>query len=165
MSSGTHYIWRKIYIGGLGSNGSWRCNYMIGELRSFTGSREEVIEQYQKILNHDDDVDIRFMDGDSWPVDSILWDWRGEFLDQNHIEEGKEELNFSEWVKYKPKRKAHKMEEIAEMVNEDEMPMSSYTIIHGEAKLSAAQKKLLVEWAMAAHDSLKAAIPVVVEKP
>ncbi|MFY8186194.1 MAG: heme-binding domain-containing protein [Bacteroidia bacterium] len=83
----------------------------------------------------------------------------------NHIEEGKEELNFSEWVKYKPKRKAHKMEEIAEMVNEDEMPMSSYTIIHGEAKLSAAQKKLLVEWAMAAHDSLKAAIPVVVEKP
>jgi hypothetical protein len=82
----------------------------------------------------------------------------------NHIEEGKEELNFSEWVKYKPKRKAHKMEEIAEMVNEDEMPMSSYTIIHGEAKLSAAQKKLLVDWAMAAHDSLKALLPVEVEK-
>lgn len=98
---------------------------------------------------------------DTWYINiqSIGW------LVNHHIEEGKDELNFSEWAKYKPKRKAHKMEEIAEMVNEDDMPMSSYTIMHGEAKLSAVQKKLLVEWAMAANDSLKAAIPVVVEKP
>ncbi len=87
--TGTDFIWKKSYIGGLGSNGNGACNYMVGELRSFSGPREKVIEQYKKILDHNDDVGILFMDGDSWPLDSILWDWRGEFLDQNHIEEGK----------------------------------------------------------------------------
>lgn len=85
----THFIWRKNYIGGLGSNGSWKCNYMVGELRSFDGPREKVIEQYQKVLDRNDDISIRFMDGDSWPLDSILWDWRGDFLDENNIERGK----------------------------------------------------------------------------
>lgn len=87
--TGTHFIWRKSYLGGRGSSGSWRCNYVIGELRSFSGSREQVIEQYKIMLDNNDDIEIRFMDGDSWPLDSILWDWRGEFLEQNHIEEGK----------------------------------------------------------------------------
>ena len=85
----THFIWRKNYIGGLGSNGSWKCNYMVGELRSFDEPREKVIEQYQKVLDRNDDISIRFMDGDSWPLDSILWDWRGDFLDENNIERGK----------------------------------------------------------------------------
>ena len=87
--TGTSFIWRKNYIGGQGSSGSWQCNYMIGELRSFSGSREKVIEQYKKVLDYNENAEILFMDGDSWPLDSILWDWRGEFLDQNHIEEGK----------------------------------------------------------------------------
>lgn len=85
----THFIWRKSYIGNMGSNGSWRCEYMVGELRSFDGSREKVIEQYRKVLDRNDDISIRFMDGDSWPLDSILWDWRGDFLDENNIERGK----------------------------------------------------------------------------
>ncbi len=87
--TGTKLIWRKSYIGGQGSSGSWKCNYMVGELRSFQGAREKVIEQYKKVLDYNDDVSILFMDGDSWPLDSILWDWRGEFLDENHIERGK----------------------------------------------------------------------------
>ncbi len=87
--AGTSFIWRKSYIGGLGSNGNGACNYMVGELRSFNGTREEVIEQYKKILDNNKNSGILFMDGDSWPLDSILWDWRGEFLDQNHIETGK----------------------------------------------------------------------------
>lgn len=85
----TSFVWRKSYVGNLGSNGSSKCNYMIGELHSFNGSREKVVEQYQKILNQNDNIGILFMDGDKWPLDSVLWDWRGDFLDQNHIEEGK----------------------------------------------------------------------------
>ena len=85
----TNFLWRKSYIGGHGSNGSWRCNYMIGELRSYSGSKEKIVEQYKKILGDNDNAGILFMNGDSWPLDSILWDWRGEFLDQNHIEESK----------------------------------------------------------------------------
>lgn len=85
----THFIWQKSYIGNLGSNGSWQCEYMVGELRSFDQSRENVVERYQKVLDSNDNINILFMDGDKWPLDSILWDWRGEFLDQNNIEEGK----------------------------------------------------------------------------
>lgn len=92
---GTNFIWRKSYVGGLGSNGSGECNYVVGELRSFTGSKEKIIEQYQKILDQNTNEGVLFMDGNSWPLDSILWDWRGDFLDQNHIEEGKYYIVYS----------------------------------------------------------------------
>ena len=75
----TSFIWRKSYVGNLGSNGSSKCNYIIGELRSFNGPREKVFEQYQKVLNQNNNIGILFMDGDKWPLDSILWDWRGDF--------------------------------------------------------------------------------------
>lgn len=65
----------------------------------------------------------------------------------HHVEEGKDELNFSEFGNYKPRRKLKKMKEIVEEVEEGEMPLESYTLIHGEAKLTASEKQLLTEWA------------------
>lgn len=65
---------------------------------------------------------------------------------KDHIDEGREELNFSEWADYSVKKQIHKMEECWEMIEEDEMPLSSYTITHREADLSEDQKKLLIEW-------------------
>jgi hypothetical protein len=73
----------------------------------------------------------------------------------NHIKEGKEELNFSEFHSYKNKRKAHKMEEIVEMVEEEEMPLSSYTLVHGGAKLSQEQKEKLILWAKASQKTFE----------
>ncbi len=66
---------------------------------------------------------------------------------QHHVDEGIAELNFSEFAAYKPKRQAHKMEEVAEMIEENEMPLESYTLIHGNAKLSDAEKATLITWA------------------
>lgn len=65
---------------------------------------------------------------------------------KHHINEGSHHLNFSEWGTYTEKRKNHKLEECIEMVEEGEMPMSSYTIMHGNAKLTDAQKLQLVEF-------------------
>lgn len=65
---------------------------------------------------------------------------------KHHINEGSHHLNFSEWGTYSDKRKNHKMEECIEMVEEGEMPMASYTWMHGEAKLTDAQRLILVEW-------------------
>lgn len=65
---------------------------------------------------------------------------------KHHINEGSHHLNFSEWGTYTEKRKNHKLEECIEMVEEGEMPMSSYTIMHGNAKLTDAQKMQLVEF-------------------
>jgi hypothetical protein len=41
------------------------------------------------------------------------------------------------------------------MIEEGEMPMTSYTLIHGNAKLNDAQKTLLINWFKGLRDSLK----------
>ena len=77
---------------------------------------------------------------------------------QHHVDEGKEELNFSEFKTYKPKRQKHKLEEIAEQVNEHEMPLNSYTLIHKNAILTPEQNVALVSWAKQEFE--KIVIPV-----
>lgn len=64
----------------------------------------------------------------------------------NHINDGKRHLNFDEFSTYPKDKKLHKLDEVAETVNADEMPLSSYTVIHTQAKLSAEQKSLIQSW-------------------
>ena len=65
---------------------------------------------------------------------------------KHHIKEGSQHLNFSEWGTYSKKRKNHKLDECAEMLIENEMPLTSYTIIHKEATLNDNQKNHLLNW-------------------
>jgi hypothetical protein len=77
----------------------------------------------------------------------------------NHIQEGKGEINFNEFASYRLRRQYKKLEEIIEQVKEDEMPLGSYTLIHKDAILSKEQKLALSSWANAAMDSMKAKYP------
>ena len=63
------------------------------------------------------------------------------FLVANHIEEGREELNFSEWADYTAKKKDHKLEEIGEALTEGWMPLKDYKLMHAEARLTDAQRQ------------------------
>ena len=74
---------------------------------------------------------------------------------QDHIEEGREEFNMSLWTDYSPGRADHKLEEAAELVNEEEMPLPSYTWAHSEARLTTGQRKALTRW----FNSLRSEIP------
>jgi hypothetical protein len=65
----------------------------------------------------------------------------------NHINEGKRELNFSEFATYTERKKSKKLEETAKQVEKKEMPLSSYTLIHTDAKLTDAQRQLVINWA------------------
>ena len=65
----------------------------------------------------------------------------------DHIEEGKEHLNFSDWDSYSPKKKDHKLEELIEEVEEGEMPLKEYTWTHAEADLTEQQRQAVMEWA------------------
>lgn len=65
---------------------------------------------------------------------------------KHHIDEAQEELNFSKWSTYDVKKKDHKLEEMAEEVEEGEMPLNEYTWTHAEAKLSAEQQTALINW-------------------
>jgi Haem-binding domain len=65
----------------------------------------------------------------------------------DHVNEGKKELNFSEFTTYSPKKAHHKLEEVIEQTKEGEMPLQSYTIIHQNTKLNESQKLELATWA------------------
>ncbi len=82
----------------------------------------------------------------------------GWWLD-NHVSEGKKELNFDEFGGYNLRRQFHKLEEVEEMVSEDAMPLSSYTLIHTGARLSAEQKRQLITWSQKARAEMQARYP------
>ncbi|QEC68146.1 cytochrome C [Panacibacter ginsenosidivorans] len=77
----------------------------------------------------------------------------------NHIEEGKEELNFSEFASYSPARQYRKLEEVKKQIDEGEMPISSYTLIHTNAKLTDAEKQTLLSWTEGIRTEMKAKYP------
>jgi len=81
-------------------------------------------------------------------VQPVAW-----FL-ESHIEEGKSELNFSEWKNYSNRRKKSKLKSIGSQIRKDKMPLSSYTFIHGDAKLSESKKELIIKWIDKLRDSL-----------
>ena len=86
-----------------------------------------------------------------WPFYSyiapISW------LVAHDVEDGRKDLNFSEWNKY-PAEKIEKLKsEIQVEVLEDEMPLGIYTLIHPSAKLSEDQKNILKKWTISQSGS------------
>jgi hypothetical protein len=77
----------------------------------------------------------------------------GWFL-QNHINKGKAELNFSEFGSYSVRKQKSKLRSMVSQVEKDEMPLTSYTFIHREARLSQENKKVLIDYLNALKDSL-----------
>jgi len=77
----------------------------------------------------------------------------------NHIKEGKRELNFSEFASYRIGKQYRKLDAINSEVKKDGMPLSSYTLIHTNAKLSEQQKSAIANWVAVLRDSIKAQYP------
>ena len=73
-------------------------------------------------------------------IQPVAW-----FLEE-HIKDGKKELNFSEWGSLTIRRKTSKLRSIIKQIESKEMPLDSYTLIHRDAKLSESEKKLLIEY-------------------
>ena len=68
-------------------------------------------------------------------------------VDEQSCKGGKKHLNFDEYTNRSLRFQYHKMEEIAELVKEGEMPLESYTWMHKDAKLTEAEKNELINWA------------------
>ena len=71
------------------------------------------------------------------PVKWLLYD---------HINEGRKELNFSNWNTLDKADKAEALDDISSAIEEQEMPLESYPITHPDAKLSEADREALIEW-------------------
>lgn len=90
-----------------------------------------------------------------------VWPWYSSvaparFLVAKHVKDGRAELNFSTWGEYSLRRQGRKLEEIVELVEEGSMPERSYTWLHPEARLTQAQREVLVRWARAEQARVQA---------
>jgi mono/diheme cytochrome c family protein len=72
-----------------------------------------------------------------------IWPWYSNiapvsWLSANHVDEGRDELNFSEWP-------ADKIDEIVDTVLDGEMPTWDYKLLHPEARLSDPDIRALAD--------------------
>jgi hypothetical protein len=72
----------------------------------------------------------------------------------SHINDGKEELNFNEFANYSKRRQLSKLKSIQHSIKDGSMPLSSYTLLHHDSKLSDGDKALIVQWTAKVIDSL-----------
>jgi len=84
--------------------------------------------------------------------DSTRYPWYNHITPVNwwlkdHIDEGKRHINYSHYVEGSYKRKIKHLDETAEQVEKHEMPIGSYLWIHTDARLTDAQRKLIIDWA------------------
>lgn len=76
------------------------------------------------------------------------------FFMESHIKEGKENLNFDEFGSYSKRKQRSKLESMVEQIEENKMPLKSYILMHKKAKLTARQKKEVMDWISKVNDSL-----------
>jgi hypothetical protein len=71
----------------------------------------------------------------------------------NHVNDGKKELNFSEFGSYATRRQLSKLKSIGDQIKDNEMPLYLYTIMHKKATLSKEAKSIIINWTQKASDS------------
>jgi hypothetical protein len=82
------------------------------------------------------------------------------WLDE-HVVDGKRHLNLSDFTNLPIAVQNHKFEEIVEVIDENEMPLESYTYLglHQEANLTSSEKDIIKGWAAKQMDYLKSNYP------
>lgn len=65
---------------------------------------------------------------------------------KSHINEGRKHLNFSDWGNYSSEIKIALQKEGVHELEENKMPLKSYTLIHTKTKISDKQKEDLIKW-------------------
>jgi len=95
--------------------------------------------------------------------DETRWPWYSRiapmsWLIANDVRGGREQVNFSDWPTDLPGRAAKRLERMSEEIDYKEMPPAKYTLMHPEARLTAAQRQALIDWADQSAAKLKAMV-------
>lgn len=77
----------------------------------------------------------------------------------NHIKEGKRHFNLDDFTGRRIGWQFKKMDDCIEQLNNDEMPLETYTMIHHNARLSAADKERLISWCESVKAQIKSRYP------
>jgi hypothetical protein len=89
------------------------------------------------------------------------WPWYSHvapvsWLVASDVKEGRRHVNFSDWPVDDPDRATRWLENISEQVGYKEMPPIQYTLIHADARLTAAEREQLIQWVNQKAAQLKA---------
>lgn len=74
----------------------------------------------------------------------------------DHVEEGRRNLNLSEWARYDKNGQGKKLQQMCDEVTDGAMPLSTYTPLHPGSKLSPEDVKTLCAWVEAERAHLNA---------
>lgn len=79
------------------------------------------------------------------------WPWYSRvapmaWLVADHVHEGRGDLNFSEWPAFDFEEVEEAGEDIRKQVEKGKMPLPSYLLLHPEARLSEADRRILIDW-------------------
>jgi len=80
-----------------------------------------------------------------------IWYWYTDYapiswLITHDVNEGREYLNFSTWDKYSVSEKKELLTDSIETIQEGEMPMKIYEIMHPDSKINKEELNTLITW-------------------
>lgn len=75
-----------------------------------------------------------------------VWPWYSyiapvSFMVAQHVEDGRDNVNLSYWGENELEDRAYMIEEMIEEIEDGEMPLPGYDLMHPDAKLTDEQKK------------------------
>ena len=87
------------------------------------------------------------------------WPWYSyvtpvSWLVSNDVNDARRHLNFSDWENMNMSARKKMLDEIWEEIEGGEMPLSIYTFMHSDAKISDEQLKFIFNWTQVAADSI-----------
>lgn len=96
--------------------------------------------------------------------DTTNWRWYTyvapvSWFTVGHVNEGRTELNLSEWGSYSRRRKETRLNAICAQVQSGAMPLASYALVHREVKLSPDEVKMICTWTESERKQLEATGP------
>ncbi|HEY1662103.1 MAG TPA: heme-binding domain-containing protein [Verrucomicrobiae bacterium] len=92
--------------------------------------------------------------------DETRWPWYSHIapvslLVAGDVKRGRSHLNLSEWPADSA-RAAKKMEIMGDEIDDGDMPLKKYTLIHTDARLTDSQRKAMEDWLTSEATNLKA---------
>jgi cytochrome c len=90
-----------------------------------------------------------------WPLYSRVAP--ASWLVEHDVHEGREHLNLSAWEQYSIDNRIDLLGKMGTQLRQGKMPLKQYVLLHPEARLSDAERKLILDWTKAERRRLVAA--------